>query len=458
VPLYPLYALLFADHGLSETEISVLFAIWSSVSVVTEVPSGALADHFSRRGALVAAGVLQASGYALWITLPGFTAFAAGFVLWGIGGSLVSGSMEALFYDGLAAAGAEAHYAQVIGRMRAVGLLAQLPAAGAATVLFSIGGYGLVGWVSIGCCLAAAALASRLPEPPRDRVTDEGGGLTGCFTTLRSGLAEIATRPPVCSAVLGVPLAGAAGAALGGWANRLRPSALAPTCGVAVLALGAAGLARQPAGMVFVAVFYGLYRLVLVVADARLQERICGKARATVTSVAGLGTELGALVLYGTWALGGVLLVALRHCCSPSHCLVSSADRCHSRGRPVPSGSGRTCRRLGRDVEDVDEASQQVGISGEAHAAVADHVGGTGLAGHEGFECRSGLDDEVRAGQGPLRGLQGAVVNACVDDDVAEAQFVAGAQAACGVGVERGAQCCDERVGGHDLLRSGFAE
>jgi hypothetical protein len=32
VPLYPLYALLFADSGLSGAQISALFAIWSAVS------------------------------------------------------------------------------------------------------------------------------------------------------------------------------------------------------------------------------------------------------------------------------------------------------------------------------------------------------------------------------------------------------------------------------------------
>ena len=47
----------------------------------------------------------------------------------------------------------------------------------------------------------------------------------------------------------------------------------------------------HPAGMVGVAVFYGAYRCVLVVVDARLQERIESRSRATVTSVAGVGTE-----------------------------------------------------------------------------------------------------------------------------------------------------------------------
>ncbi|NUT94105.1 MAG: MFS transporter, partial [Saccharothrix sp.] len=125
MPVYPLYALLFADTGLSDGQISLLFAIWSTVAVVAEVPFGALADRFSRRWSLVAAGVLQALGYALWTAAPGFWAFAAGFVLWGLGGALVSGALEALIHDGLAAVGAADAFGQVLGRVTAVGLLAQ---------------------------------------------------------------------------------------------------------------------------------------------------------------------------------------------------------------------------------------------------------------------------------------------------------------------------------------------
>ncbi|MGH4023338.1 MAG: MFS transporter [Pseudonocardiaceae bacterium] len=345
VPLYPLYALLFADTGLDDAQISALLAIWSVVGLVAEVPSGALADRFSRRYALVAGGVLQALGYVLWIVLPGFPAFAAGFVLWGLGGALLSGAFEALFYDGLAAVDAAAHYPRVLGWVTAAGLLAQLPSAAAATVLFSLGGYGLVGWVSVGTCLAAAALASRIPEPPRvtggeaEHPADDAGYLT----TLRAGFAEVAARPVVRGAVLAVavltsvdgleeyfpllaqdwgvpttvvplailaiPLAGAVGAALGGPASRLQPWGLAVLLGVAVVLLGAVGLVRHPAGLAGVALFYGLYRLVLVVADARLQERIDGSARATVTSVAAMGSELAAFALYAGWALGGLLLV-----------------------------------------------------------------------------------------------------------------------------------------------------
>jgi hypothetical protein len=78
-----------------------------------------------------------------------------------------------------------------------------------------------------------------------------------------------------------------------------------------MLLFGAAGLAGHPAGVVAVALFYGAYRTVLVVVDARLQERIDSRSRATVTSVAGVGTDLATFGVYAAWAIGAVPLMAV---------------------------------------------------------------------------------------------------------------------------------------------------
>ena len=358
MPIYPLYALLFADTGLSDAQISVLFAVWSAVGIVAEVPSGALADRVGRRTALVTGALVQALGYACWVVVPGFPGFAAGFVLWGLGGAFASGAQEALLHDGLTAVGAEAHYARVQGWVGAAGLAVQVPTAGIATALFVAGGYAAAGWASVATCIATAAVAARLPETPqpvRTSVSDERPGrrdLTderavratevaepSYLATLRAGVGEVATRPPLLRAVLAfgllygldafeeyfplvardlqistavvpaallaVPLVGALGAALGGPANRLGAGALAAilATGAGLLALAAA--VAHPAALGGVALFYGLYRAVLVVADARLQERITGPARATVTSVANVVAELPAFAVYAAWAVGG---------------------------------------------------------------------------------------------------------------------------------------------------------
>ncbi|MEV8440933.1 MFS transporter [Actinosynnema sp. NPDC051121] len=333
VPIYPLYALLFVSTGLSDVEVSALFAIWSTVAVVAKVPFGAFADRFSRKWSIAGAGACQAAGYALWTVLPVFTGFAAGFVLWGVGGAMSSGAVEALVHDGLAAVGAADRFGKVLGRVTAVGLLAQIPAALPAAVLLSAGGFALVGWVSVATCPGAALVATRLPETPRPEPT-------GYLALLRSGLAETVRAPDVRLAVLvvatlaavdafeeyfplvaaqwrvpvpvvplatvAIPLAGAVGAALGG---RRVPSGL--LLGGSAVLLGVMGVVAHPFGLAGVAVFYGVYRLVWVSAEARLQARITGDARATVTSVPGLGSEVFSFAVYGAWVLGGVVAVAV---------------------------------------------------------------------------------------------------------------------------------------------------
>jgi MFS family permease len=339
VPYYPLYALLFLDTGLSNAEISALFAIWSITSFVCEVPAGALADRWSRRGVVVLAGVLQAVAFVVWTAAPQLWAFAVGFVVWGVSGALVSGASEALVYDGLAAVGAQDAYVRVNGWMTAAELLVQVPTAFAAAGLYAVGGYALVGWASVATCLAAAALALRFPEAPR---TTEDESLAG---TLREGVSEAVRSPalrvlvlaaaliggldaveeyfPVLAGDWGVPtttvpiavlviaLAGAAGAALGGRADRLRGGTLLALLAAAAVCLAAAALWARPAALAVVAVSYALYLAVLVVVEARLQDRIASAHRATITSVAGVGIELASLLVFAAWTLGGPVAVAV---------------------------------------------------------------------------------------------------------------------------------------------------
>lgn len=302
-----------------------------------------LADRFSRRWAVASAGVLQAAGYALWILLPGFAGFAAGFVLWGIGGSFASGAFQALVYDGLRAAGEEDRFAAVIGRCEAAGLAVQVPVAGAASALFAVGGYTLAGGVSVAVCLAAAGLAATLPDHRAATPQHDAGA--GYLATLHCGLREIAVTPRVRAAVLlvaalygsealeeyfgllaadwgvatsviplallAIPLAGAAGALCGGRARRLGPLGLTLLLTMAAAALGAAAMLARPEGLVGVAVFYGLWRVALVIADVRLQAAITGPSRATISSVAGLGAEVVGIAMFGAWAAGGLTLAVV---------------------------------------------------------------------------------------------------------------------------------------------------
>lgn len=339
VLLYPVYALLFADTGLPLWQISSLFALWSLTAVVLEVPSGAWADTVSRRRLLWIGPLLTAAGFALWVTVPSYGAFALGFVLWGAGGALGSGSMEALVYDELERLGAAERYARVMGRTRAARLLGTVVAMGVAGPVLALGGYGAVGAASVLACLLAALTATRLPE---HRIP-AGKGSTRWSATLRAGLAEVRGDRSVRRALLLVPAVTAVWSALdeyvsllirdlgvadttvpylvllvwaavtvgslfAGPAERLGTRGLAALIAGAALALAVGAGIRTPAGIALVGLAFAGFQLAEVLADVRLQHRIDDARRATVTSVASLATELVTLAVFGVYSLLGASL------------------------------------------------------------------------------------------------------------------------------------------------------
>lgn len=79
-------------------------------------------------------------------------------------------------------------------------------------------------------------------------------------------------------------------------------TAFAGTLAFGGLALAAGALSGRPGGFILVAAAFCVFQLASVVADARLQARITGPSRATVTSLAGLGTELATVLVFGIYA------------------------------------------------------------------------------------------------------------------------------------------------------------
>ncbi|GAA3748561.1 MFS transporter [Plantactinospora mayteni] len=418
VLLYPLYALLFTDTGLSVAQISSLFVIWSLTGIVLEVPSGVWADAVSRRLLLAGAPLLGAVGFGLWVAAPSYWVFALGFVLWGARGALQSGASEALLYDELDRLGLADRYGRVIGRASTVSLLGVLLAIAVATPVFAVGGYPAVGVASVLASLLCALVALALPEHrtpasaavpalpeaavavpavPETTVAVTAGGAdahgrvgpetvdassvtlreketadpgpgggrggiavapgelvqvvapapvaevepSGPLAILRVALAEARNSRAVRRALLLLPamlgiwggldeyvplLAGEVvpasnvpllvllvwvGVMLGGLltplGQRLTARQFAVTVGAAAIALAVGALAGRPAGFVLVAVAFCALQMASLVADVRLQESITGPARATVTSLAGLGTELVTIAVYGGYALASTV-------------------------------------------------------------------------------------------------------------------------------------------------------
>lgn len=134
--IFPFYAIMFSERsGLTTPQISVLFAWWILVALVSELPTGTLADKFSRRAVVGWSEVLQAVAFFVWIIAPSFIGYAVGFLFWGVSYALNSGAFQAYVYDELNGIGKSSYFTKIYSRSQSMTFIGMLVAYGAASIL-----------------------------------------------------------------------------------------------------------------------------------------------------------------------------------------------------------------------------------------------------------------------------------------------------------------------------------
>ena len=326
--IFPLYAVMFVDAGLTPVQISVALTAWSATAFALEIPAGVVADRLPRRLVLAVAQAGRAAGFVVWLFYPHFWGFLAGLVLWGVKSAFTSGTFEALLFDELKAEGRAGDYVRVVGRARAAQAVAVLCASFCAAAVARFG-YPLALAASLASIAAAMVFALSLPQPPRALAVHD----RGYIAHLGRGLAEAARQP----AVLGIIVFGALILALGGSLEEFWPifgakvglarpliavfvgiqyggEALASLAAHRLERLGrrwfyallivagglltAAATIFTPAAMALLAVYSALLKLTDVVFEARLQHAVASENRATIGSVKGFAAQIGVAGLY----------------------------------------------------------------------------------------------------------------------------------------------------------------
>jgi len=157
---------LIEDRGLTLGQVLLFDAVVFGVTVLAEVPTGVVADRYSRRlsmvlGSLVSAGAFVAFGLAGTIEV-----LLGSYVLFAVGGALMSGADDAFLFDSLRAVGRAEQFASAAGRLNG---LTTVAIAG-----FTIVGGVMVIWTPLSwpivlsglLSLLAAGCAWLLVEPP----------------------------------------------------------------------------------------------------------------------------------------------------------------------------------------------------------------------------------------------------------------------------------------------------
>jgi MFS family permease len=326
--IFPLYAVMFADAGLSPLQISIVLTAWSATAFAVEVPAGVVADRWPRRHILALAQLSRAACFVIWWLDPHFWGFLAGLMLWGVKSGFTNGTFEALLFDELKAAGREGDYARIFGRARAIAAVAVVLASLGAAVV-ARWGYGAAlaaSLVSIALATTAAAtlppaartferrergylahLAEGLAVAARDRAVIGILAFSALVLALGGALEEFwpifgakvgLSRPLIALFVAGQQVVEAGGSLLAHRLSRVPARVFYGLFGLAGLALaGAAALFNEPA-MVLLALYSGVMRLVDVAYEARLQHAIPSQNRATIGSLKGFAGEIGVTALY----------------------------------------------------------------------------------------------------------------------------------------------------------------
>lgn len=165
----------FSQRGASTFEISILVGLWGLFALIFEVPSGALADRWSRKKMIVLAAFVHSTAYIVWIFSHSFWGFLLGYLLRGLGGVLESGTVSAFFYDHLKALKQESDYEKYNGRLWVITTISFLTTALVAGTLADKYSFTLVLILSIFSNLIAGIIAITIPDTAKVKSTEEVG-------------------------------------------------------------------------------------------------------------------------------------------------------------------------------------------------------------------------------------------------------------------------------------------
>lgn len=99
-------SLIVLRKGLTFSQLSAAFAVFSAASFLLEVPSGVLADCAGRKRVFITAQAVGLGALLLMLEGHSFWAVCTAFFLYGASGAFSSGSMDALYMDSCIADGA----------------------------------------------------------------------------------------------------------------------------------------------------------------------------------------------------------------------------------------------------------------------------------------------------------------------------------------------------------------
>jgi len=121
--MFTINVVFFRENGLSVSQITILDVLWALAAFALEVPTGALADRWSRKYMLVLSSLFAAFGLSVYAISSTFWPFALATMLMAMRNTFSSGTSNALLYDSLKGMGKESNFEKILGRAKFLGTI-----------------------------------------------------------------------------------------------------------------------------------------------------------------------------------------------------------------------------------------------------------------------------------------------------------------------------------------------
>ena len=207
---YGLYAVKAA--GLGALELVLVGSMLELSVVLAEVPTGIVADVYSRRLSVILGFWIIGIGFCLMGAMPAFWCIAVGSVLWAVGGTFISGAHQAWLADEIGESAAAPIYLRGT-QFGQIGSLVGIPF-GVALASRQLQLPMLV--AGVGCWVLAALLSFTMSElgfSPGPRA--HGNPWQGMLATLRDGIETVRGRSELVSILIIMLVYGMSGEAFG---------------------------------------------------------------------------------------------------------------------------------------------------------------------------------------------------------------------------------------------------
>jgi MFS family permease len=162
---YVIERLYWASRGMSNQQVVYTEIIYAVVVLILEVPTGTLADRWSKKILMVINSLLFMLEFIILIYADSFWHFSLAVFLAGIGKALSSGTSNALVYDSLKLLGREDQFEKISGRIGFFDYSACLIAALIGSYVAYYNNYVTTYWLSLISAVAALLLNFLIAEP-----------------------------------------------------------------------------------------------------------------------------------------------------------------------------------------------------------------------------------------------------------------------------------------------------